>query len=187
MPMRPSKRLLSIDLEMNQDSGKIIQIGAVVGDIRTGEILEELSLFVNPHEQLSEYIINLTGIKQYEVDEGVELENAYKVLVDFKRRNNCFHCPITWGGEDMKCLKEQCKIEPKDWEFGRNHFDAKKLFQSYCLANDLNLQSGLGKSLVRMKLNFEGKAHNAIDDARNTFKIYKHLLQYFKEGPNGSN
>jgi len=70
---KPIEIFTSLDLEMAQPSKKIIQIGAVVGNIVTGEILEKLSIIVNPKEQLTEFIINLTGITQEDVNNGVTL------------------------------------------------------------------------------------------------------------------
>jgi len=173
---------MTLDLEMNQPSNRIIQVGIIAADLYTGEIKEELSMYINPKEQLSEYIINLTGITQDQVDNGIELENAHKVLLDFKKRHNCFHNPITWGCGDTETLLKQLGIDKKDYVFGRSFFDAKKLFQTYCLVNELKLQSGLSKSMNRLGLTFEGRKHDAKYDARNTFKIYRYLMQFLKKG-----
>ena len=40
--------LVSLDLELNQPSRRIIQIGAVVGNIRTGEIVSRFDSKVSP-------------------------------------------------------------------------------------------------------------------------------------------
>jgi inhibitor of KinA sporulation pathway (predicted exonuclease) len=98
---------LSLDLEMNQPSQKIIQIGAVAGNIFTGQILERLSVFVNPGEQVREDIVKLTGITQEMVDAGVRLEDAYSQLAAMHARHDCYVTPITWGGGDSQELREQ--------------------------------------------------------------------------------
>ena len=51
----------SLDLELNKDpttGPKIIQIGAVVGDLVSGNIIEKFSVYVNPHQQLTPEIIS---------------------------------------------------------------------------------------------------------------------------------
>ena len=62
--------LVSLGLELNQPSRRIIQIGAVVGNIRTGEIVSRFDSKVSPDEELSPAIAKLTKIKQEEVDFG---------------------------------------------------------------------------------------------------------------------
>lgn len=190
----------SIDLEMNQPSGKIIQIGAVVGNIKTGEILDSLSVIVNPHEQLGTCndiettITELTGITQEQVDAGVELEEAYLVLRDFHKKHGSFINPITWGGGDAEEVRQQLEsefsAEGKElpaWCFGRRWIDAKTLFVSWRFAHGQPIKSGLAKAMLKVGLRFQGRKHNALDDAKNTFIMYKRLLELFKpfEGETG--
>ena len=80
MDKKPIEIFTALDLEMNQPSKKIIQIGACVGNISTGQIFEKLSVFVNPQERISSYITNLTKITQEDVDCGFTLEEAYRKL-----------------------------------------------------------------------------------------------------------
>jgi inhibitor of KinA sporulation pathway (predicted exonuclease) len=106
---KPIEIFTALDLEMNQPSGKIIQIGACVGNIVTGEILETLSLFVNPEELLSPFIVGLTGIKQQDVDTGLSLEEAYSKLKEFHIKHKSFMNPITWGGGDSQEILRQLR------------------------------------------------------------------------------
>lgn len=173
--------ILSLDLEMNQPSGKIIQIGYIIGNVNTGDILEEKSLFVNPEEQLSDYIITLTGIKQNQVDDGTTLKEAYDELKETFKQYDCFRNPITWGGGDSECLRNQLNLDNEMFLFGRRWIDVKTLYVSYRVANGLSHQGGLAKAMTKMGLQFSGKKHNATCDAKNTFKMYLHMLKYFKE------
>ncbi len=59
--------LVSLDLELNQPSRRIIQIGAVIGNIRTGEFVSRFASKVSPDEELSPAIAKLAKIKQQEV------------------------------------------------------------------------------------------------------------------------
>lgn len=170
---------------MNQPSGKIIQIGAVVGDVGTGEIVEELSIFVNPKECLSQYIIDLTGINQKDVDLGLPLLSAYEELKKIHSKYQSFINPICWGGGDSLELLNQIKLEnpnfkDADWCFGRRWVDVKTVFISYRLGNKNKFQGGLAKSMTKLGLKFQGKKHNAKDDAKNTFLMYCELIKRFK-------
>jgi DNA polymerase III epsilon subunit-like protein len=77
--------LVSLDLELNQPSRRIIQIGAVVGNIRTGEIVSRFDSKVSPDEELSPAIAKLTKIKQEEVDVAPKLREAYECLAHGSR------------------------------------------------------------------------------------------------------
>lgn len=189
--MKDHKKLrtkyLALDLEMSQPSGKIIQIGAVVGDIVTGQVIERFSAIVNPNEELSEYIITLTGITQEQVDRGVSLFDAYHDLKALHLKHDAFINPITWGGGDSAVLREQlCQISNNVWSiedkwcFGRRWIDAKTLFVSWRIANGSEIQGGLSKAMVKVGLTFEGRKHDAGNDALNTFRIYHALLQKLK-------
>lgn len=186
MKLEPITIFTALDLEMNQPSGKIIQIGAVVGNIATGEVLDRLSIFVNPNEELSPYIIDLCKIKQCDVDNGISLKEAYLQLRDFHLKHKSFINPITWGGGDNNEIKEQLSLvddpdRPKDyWCFGRRWIDAKTIFVSWRMANQEPIQGGLARSLVKVGLKFEGQKHNALHDAENTFKMYLKMLSLLK-------
>lgn len=180
---KPIEVFTSLDLEMNQPSGKIIQIGAVVGNIKTGEIFEKLSVFVNPKEDLSPMIITLTGITQDMVDSGVTLEEAYTKLKDMHVKHNAFVNAVTWGGGDSKELGDQLKLENNNftgWCFGRRWIDVKTLYVSWRIANGQTIQGGLKNSCKKLGVPFQGPAHRADMDALNTFFAYKKILEMIK-------
>lgn len=193
--LKPIEIFTSIDLEMNQPSRKIIQVGAVVGNISTGEILERFSIFVNPKEKLSKSIIELTKITQKDVDNGVTLEEAYHQLRALHKKHGSFINPITWGGGDSQELLNQL-IKPlthkilvwlrlkerieSGWCFGRRWVDVKTLFVSWRFANGQPIQGGLAKSMLKVGLRFNGQKHNARDDAENTFHMYRTMLSLNK-------
>lgn len=172
--------ILSLDLELNQAAtgAKIIEVGACVGDLQTGEVLETYSAFVNPNEMLTEFIIQLTSITQEEVDNAGSIEEAYLGMEAMAKRYDCLTMPIVWGiGDGIALRKELSKACP--WNFGRRELDVKAVFQAYQMAKQGKVQAGLAKALTRLDLNFKGKKHRANDDAVNTFIIYHKLLQKF--------
>jgi inhibitor of KinA sporulation pathway (predicted exonuclease) len=171
-------KLTALDLELNQPSGKIIQIGAVIGDTDSGEISQRLRIYVDPKEKLNDFIIELTGISQKDIDEkGVTLEEAYAQLSDFHQRHSTFINPLTWGGGDSEEIFSQLGLEKYDsFCFGRRWIDAKTLYVSECIARGLPVQGGLSKVMTKYNMNFKGRKHDALDDAENTFRLYHEML-----------
>lgn len=172
--------ILALDLELNQDpkGPKIIEIGACVGNIQTGEVIETYSAFVNPQETLQEFIIQLTSITQAQVDQAGSLEQAYSGMVALASRHQCLSMPLVWGIGDGQAIRQEL---PKncEWSFGRRELDVKAVFQAYQMAKAEKIQAGLAKALTRLGLQFKGRKHRAIDDAVNTFLIYHALLKRF--------
>lgn len=194
--LKPIEIFTSLDLEMNQPSRKIIQVGAVVGNINTGQILERFSVFVNPKEKIAPSITELTKITQKDVDNGLTLEEAYYQLKAIHEKHDSFVNPITWGGGDSQEIFNQLvdrsfldrlfvrinlKHRPeKDWCFGRRWIDTKTIFVSSRFANGKPIQGGLAKSLLKVGLRFNGQKHNALHDAENTFNMYRKLLDLLR-------
>jgi inhibitor of KinA sporulation pathway (predicted exonuclease) len=185
--LKPITIFTSLDLEMAQPSRKIIQVGACIGDISSGQILEKFSVFINPHEQLSKEIMDLTKISQKDVDSGLTLEQGYRKLQEIHEKHKAFVNAITWGGGDSQELLQQLQKENPEfngWCFGRRWIDVKTLFVSWRLANRQPIQGGLAKSMLKIGLRFNGQKHNAMDDAANTFFVFYKMLCLMKKESN---
>lgn len=184
----------SIDLEFNQPSGKIIQVGLCKGDLSTGEVLETKRIYVKIDEPLcrDENIIDipkLTGITDERLaKDGVSLQEAYKQVVEF-HKGTTIRNPVAWGIGDSDRLREQLEAEGVEFSpgfgvkphleqfcFGFRCFDCKQLYQEICLLNNKRIQNGLGGAMKRFKFYFNGRKHDAMDDAINTFTFYHYLL-----------
>lgn len=177
-------KLTCLDLEMNQPSGKIVQIGAVIGDTQTGEIIDRIRIYVNPGEPIAEFITELCGITQAQIDEqGISLEDAYFQLKKFHKKAD-FINPVSWGGGDSQEIYDQLNEEVrKRWCFGRRWIDAKTVFVSQMIAHQNRVDSsGLANSMKAVGLQFVGRQHDAQDDAENTFKMYQYMLSSLREG-----
>jgi DNA polymerase III epsilon subunit-like protein len=60
--------IVALDVELNQPSRRVVQIGAVLGNVRTGEVVSQFDLKVNPGEPFSLRIAELTGISPQEIE-----------------------------------------------------------------------------------------------------------------------
>jgi inhibitor of KinA sporulation pathway (predicted exonuclease) len=193
----------SLDLEMNQPSGKIIQVGACVGDVITGEVFEKLRVYVKIDEPLDARIAALCRITQAQLDElGVPLVEAYGRVSALHRKYDTFTNALTWGGDDSGELQDQVfshlglGLTSSDqtkhgvmhsagvpWVFGRKSIDIKLTYQMWALANGVKMRGGLARSLTRLGLNFQGTKHDACDDAFNTFRISHAMMKFFRSAP----
>lgn len=178
--------VLSLDLEMRQPSGIILQIGACVGDLKTGKVLDIFSVLVANKEPVSEYITNLTGITEAQVRQnGVDLIEAYRMFREFLKKHPLVECnPITWGGGDSAELKKQLGWAYDklligltfNWSLGRRWTDIKTVYQWGRRKTGQSLPAGLAKAMTRSGLRFEGRPHDALCDSVNTFRLAHKLL-----------
>jgi inhibitor of KinA sporulation pathway (predicted exonuclease) len=177
-------KLLCLDLELNQPSGKIIQIGAVVGDTLNGDILDRYRAYVDPKEPLQEFIIGLTGITEDDIkNKGTELVTAYEGLKSLHMRYDCFMNPITWGGGDSQTLLDQLPEDNRvQWPFGRRWLDAKTVHVTKMVSQGKILSGGLSSSMKYYNLKFQGRKHDALDDAENTWRIYYDMIYHMRHG-----
>ena len=178
-----NSRACTLDLEMNQPSGRVIQIGAVVGDVYTGEIVGKFSQLVDTGEDIHPEIIKLTKINNKKIKEsGVSLLEAYNKLVSFRDEHKAFICPLSWGA-DADYLKNQLLKEGHsvDWAFGYDgEFNVKKLYQTYRWAMEKKLQGGVASAVKKFGRKFEGQKHDALDDSLNTFYIFHEILKLIR-------
>lgn len=173
----------SIDLEMDQPGNEIIEVGACVGNLRTGEILEEGRWYVKLDHPLNPMIVQLTGITdQLLAEKGVTLQEAYAGLTELHKKHGSHRNPLVWGQGDSPLLRKQLGISDLEaYLFGRREFDVKTLFQFWRFSQGEKLQSGLAKSLTKLGLAFDGRKHVARDDARNTFRGAHALLRKMRK------
>jgi inhibitor of KinA sporulation pathway (predicted exonuclease) len=167
------QKLLSLDLEFNQPSGRIIQIGAAIGDLATLKVERTLSALVKLEEALAPEISKLTGIQEVELmREGNSLSEAFDKLRAFAQGEDLVQNPVTWGGPDGEELREQLGLSLDGWMFGRRWLDVKTLHAANSLAAGLSAKGGLARSMLQYSLRFEGRKHNAKDDAVNTLRLF---------------
>lgn len=171
--------ILSLDLEMNQPSGKIIEVGYVIGNLYTGEVLKKVSRLCSISEEVSPRITQLTGITpEMLAATGWATKDAYKEMITLHKSYECFRNALTWGGGDTEWLRKELGEGP-GWALGRRWIDAKTIYTSRCFSLGIKPQAGLAKAMTKLGLKFKGKKHRAADDAENTFYIYRRLLLEF--------
>ena len=179
--------VLALDLEMNQPSEKVIQIGAIVGCLENKKVLERFNRYIKVDEKIHKDIVELTGIRDKTLEEkGVSLEQGYKELVELIKKWDTSPHALVWGAGDTEFLRRDLKKECPDensqeffgveFPFSTRWLDLKVIYQFSCLRNGIPLRSGLAKSMKKIGMGFHGRQHNALDDAKNTFYFATILL-----------
>ncbi len=173
-----------LDFEMNPVSGKypevrkickneIIQIGAVKLD-ETNEEIDSFSLYVFPQyaPDISKKIQRLTGISYDQVRESSPVETAIKVFADWCGSDYEIYA---WSDNDLRQLSRELAAKKipitSDLDYMMSHWkDYQQEFGSmfpfenlFSLINAVNITG----------IDFKGRAHNGLDDARNTANIYR--------------
>jgi len=170
-----------LDLEMNQPSNTIIQVGWTIADPISGRSYEIKGEYVKLDEPLSPIISNLCGIQQTNLDNAKTLTQVYLDIHQDWLKYNCSSTVVTWSKGDLALLKKQLPPDTVPWPFGQHYIDAKNLYQSWKLKSGaIHLKGGLARALTKFQIPFEGRKHDAKDDAYNTFRIYCRLLQEFR-------
>ncbi len=172
-------RCIVLDLEMNQPSNLIIQIGACVVDLKARTIVKEFLVTCNPGELPSEYITNLTGITPEQVAAGPSLQDALTSFWAWCEEQKLGMELAAWGG-DVNWIIDASKAAgvavPRRVQ-NLNIKQMAKVFRSAITKRGVKKSGGLKNTMQTFEMQFEGAQHNALVDAVNTAK----LLLLFRE------
>ena len=174
--------ILSLHAEYNQPSGLTIQIGAAVFTVN-GVLLEQFETYVNPGEPIAPFITKLTGITDQNVQGAPSIKEAYEMLEYIHAKHKCFKNPIVWGSgvrNDSQIIHQESGVE-RDNFMGYRVIDAKSIFQSTQMIQGKLVRGGLEKTCKHLGIGFEGKAHTALADAMNTFRVWHYLVKRFQK------
>lgn len=181
-------KVITIDLELNPVSKKIIQLGYVIGDLANGKIVKKGISYIDPGEPLQIipengiHISDYTGISQLQIDTyGISLSHAYDIMCyDINAHNPTTTC-VQWGdgSEDSKgdhdAIRRELGMTWDQFIFRPRAWDVKSYYQIYRAFKRKSVAAGLGKAMESLGMEFEGRQHDALADAYNTFKIFREL------------
>jgi DNA polymerase III alpha subunit (gram-positive type) len=179
-------RLIALDCEFNQPSGKLIQVGAVCFQPE-GYIVEHYMQYVNPGEPLNPEITKLTRITEQDMTDNKHVTAAVAAtsLTDFKTRLKINAIPIVWGAgksNDVRRIYEEGDVESP---FTGRIIDVKGAFQMLANAcnSEMRQKIGLQRALNTVGLGWDylhGEPHDAHADAFNTYRMYMFLSTCLK-------
>jgi inhibitor of KinA sporulation pathway (predicted exonuclease) len=156
------------DIVLPKNKREIIEIGAV--KIIDGEIVDKFQQFVKPkrNSNLSKYCMDLTHISQCDIDHA----NAPNVVLN-EFVTWCKDAILAaWGPFDAEILSRECKKNKV--VLNEDLFiNIKKIFLA---TKHLPMETSLSDSLKMERIVFDGQQHRALDDAFNTYLIYRKNL-----------
>ncbi|WP_338352890.1 3'-5' exonuclease [Thalassolituus oleivorans] len=170
--------ILLIDLECScndepslpSDEMEIIEIGAVIGVLKADafKLLDTRQIYVRPqwHVVLTQFCVDLTGIQQQKVDQAPPLKDALELLESWMSKHS-----ITiwgsWGKFDQRHFSNETRVkELQNPLEPLQHINIKQLF-----ARKRGHRVGLARAIQLSGLEFIGRHHSGIDDARNIAQI----------------
>lgn len=180
-------RVIAVDLEMNQPSGKIIQIGAVCFQPDKGALIETFDRLIDPGEPIAREISELTGIKDEDVEGKPLITEGAREFSDFKHRLQINPIGVVWGAgksNDVRRIFEEAGMESP---FKNRIIDVKGVFQMLANASGAKMRQkvGLAKACEIFGLGWDskfGEPHHALADAFNTMRVYMFLSKCPKGG-----
>ena len=156
------------------DQMETIEIGLVVIDLESLEIVDEFQRFVRPqiNPTLTDFCKKLTSIQQADVDGALTYQEVGEELQPFAARYP-IAAWVSWGDYDARQLERDARFAacPSLLE-GLPHFNARKWHAGLYD----NRPKGLMQTVQSLGLEWQGAYHRGIDDARNVASIIKEML-----------
>lgn len=170
-------RLAALDLEMEQPSREIIQIGIAWENVDTLQI-ETKSFFITPSEPVSDFISELTGITDHDFDWQKPRDYCFAEFSNFWHehvRPKVFDSTLTWGSGDIQTLRSQMKkhvgtISSKYMNV-KDIYNYREMIRGRNPSNKVSLKS----AIANRKMKFEGRAHDAANDAKMTLELFRNM------------
>lgn len=163
-------KYIVLDLEMQQPSGAIIEIGAVCVDLKTGAQVSTFSELVNIHEELNPRIVELTGIESADLTKAGELTDVLIRFWQWVEKSGVKN--ISSWGTDYYQLVEESKalkvIYPNKLRF-LNLKEFASVFRS-CYPN-AKQKGGLKITMELFGLDFQGRQHRGLIDSIQTARL----------------
>jgi inhibitor of KinA sporulation pathway (predicted exonuclease) len=192
--MKLNNELLIIDLETTssqdedgyQVNNDIIQIGAVLLDRNLDEI-DRFTSLVKPREPITEYITNLTGITQDQVDIAPDFLTVANNLIEWASSNvnNIKNIRIcAWGTYfDVPILRRQFREYKVNYPFSGTAFDIKTLAMIWMsMSNRRTDKLSVEHVATTMGYQATGAYHDAMVDADMETAILKRIMNDFNSG-----
>lgn len=154
---------------------EVIQFGAVMLD-EFMQVIDEFSCFVNPEYAIvTKNITSLTGITSEDLDGAPCFKQALEEFLGWIGNDINDTYIYSWSDIDEHQIKNE--VKEKDiidsrldiifdhWIDFQKEFGAKIGYSSQPIS--------LVNALASVDLDFEGKQHNALNDSRNTARLFK--------------
>ena len=174
------------DEQQNGQPNEIIEIGIVALSLKDGGIIQKASYPCKPRfTKVSRFCTELTGWTQQAVDRAPDIED---VLSSIRNDFGITRHHTWWSGGEYDRYKLSSaphlngslgslyNLKVQTWNpfhEMRAHYNIKTLL---AMRMRWPRERGLAESLKALGLTLDGRHHNGADDAENTAKLVRHLL-----------
>lgn len=151
------------------EARETIEIGAVIIDTHSSQIVDEFSCLIRPviHPKLSQFCIELTGIKQSELDVAAHFSEVFANFINWLP-DGAEYIFATWGAYDLVQLNIDCAVHGMAAFKPSLNLNLKEAFK---VSRKLRKKVGLRKALEISNIPYKGNHHRAVYDAKNTAKL----------------
>lgn len=178
--MIADRNFLALDLELNQPSNKIIQVGVAIGNAhQEPKDYVVKKWYLDPQEPVDGFIIDLTGITNSDIRTNcVSHATVARELSELIKEHRPWLNPVVWGYDDAGVLRKE--FEQNNVEFkhlGGRWIDVKTVYNFLRFSQNQDPKGSLQEAMHRSNCWFEGSQHRADIDAMNTLKFWFGLMK----------
>ncbi len=178
-PMKLPYDLIIFDVESNQPSGKIIEIGAV--RLSRTFVLETpgFQSFVNPQEPITKDIIELCQLDQdtlNKIENSPNITAVVKDMYTWGTQTGKNVCLASWGNYDVSELHRQAPT----CQFRRKAIDIKSILAWESARYGLKTTNSLSASCDVFGVSILKPQHRAYPDALTTAKLLQEVWAMHK-------
>jgi len=156
--------------EQRLTPSEIIEIGACLLDVRTGEISKKTRYIIRPKVlEISQYCTDLTGHTVDSVKKGIPFSDACN---KFKKEFGTTNKISAAYGNDISSLDKECQRYGIVNPLSSSYINISHLFA----LKYKNSKMSLEQALKKIDEQFEGTPHHGDDDALNAAKLLRKIL-----------
>lgn len=144
-----------------------------------GEVVSKFNRFIQPvvHPRLSPFCIQLTGIRQIDVQRANTFPEVADEFLDWATDNpdEDDYTLCSWGSFDRKMLRNDCRLHRMEESWTDKHVNLK---EQYRHLKGIRHKRGLGLqyTVEQEGFLFTGQPHRGISDAENLLKLFLKYL-----------
>lgn len=174
------QNFIAIDLELNQPSNKIIQVGVAIGNSKQNpKDYTVEKWYVDPEEPIDGFIIDLTGITNSDIRTNcVRHKTIAHELGEIIKQHDPWLQAVVWGFNDVGVLRKEFEERSVEFNYlGGRWIDLKTVYNFLQFSKGQDPRGGLQKVMHQNNCWFEGSQHRADIDAQNTLKFWFELMR----------
>jgi len=174
------QNFIALDLELNQPSNKVIQVGVAIGNVdQNPKDYIVKKWYIDPKEPIDNFITGLTGITNGNISSySVSHTTVARELTELIKEYNPWLQPVVWGYDDAGQLRREFERNNVEFKhFGGRWLDVKTIHNFMMFSKNESPRGSLKEAMSKYNSVFEGQEHRADIDAQNTLKFWFDLMR----------